>query len=73
MRLSNVCDEDLKKIAMMKTKKGTATSEARRAQQILYSRNKTLGGFNPSFRSTLEVNPERNYKSFSEENGGITL
>lgn len=69
MRLSNVCDEDLQRIAMMKTRKGTATSEAKRAQQILYSRNISHGGFGAPFTpSTLDANIERNYKTFEEEN-----
>lgn len=32
MKLSNLFNEDLKKVALMKTRKGTATSEARRAR-----------------------------------------
>lgn len=72
MKLANVCDEDLKKIALMKTRKGTATSEAKRAQQILYSRNISHGGFgNGVFeRSNLTSNITRDYKTFEEENEG---
>ena len=72
MKLANVCNEDLKKISMMKNKKGCATSEAKRAQQILYSRNVTLG-FSNDFHyypgCTLDYNIDRQYKSFEEENG----
>lgn len=71
MRLSNLTDEDLFKISLMKTRKGTATSEAKRAQQILYSRNISHGGFgNGAFeRSNLTSNITRDYKTFKEENG----
>ena len=72
MKLANVCNEDLKKIALMKNKKGCATSEAKRAQQILYSRNITLGFSNDMIGytgCTLDYNIDRQYKSFEEENG----
>lgn len=69
MKLSNVCDEDLKEIAKLKTRKGTYTSEAKRAQQILYSRNITHGGFGPVvLSSTLDSNLTREYKRFGEVN-----
>lgn len=71
MKLSNVCDEDLRKVALLKTRKGIATSDAKRAQQILYTRNISKGGFGNTNNglTTLEMNPERNYRSFEEENG----
>jgi hypothetical protein len=71
MKLSNLCDEDLRKVAQMKTRKGTATSEARRAQQILYTRNVShgfgIGSYQPL--STLDMNITREYKSFDELHG----
>ena len=71
MKLSNVCDEDLKKIALLKNKRGIATSEAKRAQQILYTRNITHGAFRcPAVElTTLDCNITRDYKSFEEVNG----
>ena len=71
MKLSNLCDEDLKKVALMKTRKGTATSEARRAQQILYTRNISHGGFGRGNLplTTLEMNITRDYKTFEELHG----
>ena len=72
MKLSNLCDEDLKKVALMKTRKGTATSEAKRAQQIIYTRNISHGGFGPGTYhplTTLDVNITRDYKSFEELHG----
>jgi hypothetical protein len=69
MKLSNVCDEDLKKVALLKTRKGTATAEAKRAQQILYTRN-ISHGFGPfNSASHLDANCTREYKSFEEVNG----
>lgn len=63
MKLSNLCDEELQKISMLKTRKGTATSEAKRAQQILYTRNINHGGFGSGTSSltTLEMNITRQY------------
>ena len=80
MKLSNLTDEELRKVALLKTKKGTATSDAKRAQQILYTRNITHGGFgytahskyDKSFKSNLDNNITREYKTFEELNG-ITL
>ena len=72
MKLSNLCDEDLKKVALMKTRKGIATSEAKRAQQILYTRNISHGGFGPGTNhplTTLDVNITRDYKTFEQLNG----
>lgn len=72
MKLSNLCDEDLKVISMLKTRKGTATSEVKRAQQILYSRHITLGFCNDCSKysgSNLDYNIDRKYKSFEELNG----
>lgn len=70
MKLSNLCDEDLKKVAMMKTRKGTYTSEAKRAQQILYTRSIShgfgIGSYQPS--SSLDMNIIRDYKTFDELN-----
>ncbi len=43
MKLSKLCDEDLQKVAMLKNRKGCATSDALRAQEILYARNITKG------------------------------
>ena len=64
MKLSNLCDEELQKISLMKTRKGTATSEAKRAQQILYTRNISHGGFGSGSSSltTLEMNITRKYE-----------
>jgi len=63
MKLSNLCDEALQEIAKMKTKKGTYTSEAKRAQQILYTRNIShgfgIGRYQP--KSSLDINITRNY------------
>ena len=76
MKLSNMTDEDLRKVAMMKTRKGCATCDALRAQQILYTRNITHGGYykegdryTKSFKSNLDNNIAREYKSFEELNG----
>ncbi len=72
MRLANLRDEDLKKIAMFKTRRGTATSEALRAQQILYTRNMTGGFYNDGYGSypcTLDYNLERKYQTFKEVHG----
>lgn len=76
MKLSNLRDEDLREIALMKTRKGTATSEAKRAAQILRTRNITHGGFGVSptgqansIRSSLDANVDRKYKSFEEIHG----
>ena len=75
MRLSNLRDEDLKEVAKLKNRKGCATSEAKRAAQILLTRNKTLG-FSNHYRvpitTHLDVNVERDYRSF-EELHGMTL
>ena len=64
MKLSNLTDEELQKISLMKTRKGTATSEAKRAQQILYTRNISHGGFGrgASSLTTLEMNISRKYE-----------
>ena len=60
MKLAHLTDEELFEISLMKTRKGTATSEARRAQQILYTRNITHGGFGvgaaPAISSHLDQN-----------------
>lgn len=72
MKLSNLCDEDLKKVALLKTRKGTATSEAKRAQQILYTRNISHGWFGIGSHhplTTLDVNFTRDYKTFEELHG----
>lgn len=75
MRLANLRDEDLQKISLLKTRKGCATSEAKRAQQILYTRNISHGGFygggGPGwdFRSHLDGNITRERKTFEEEHG----
>lgn len=70
MKLSNLRDEDLRKISMLKTRKGCATSEAKRAQQILYSRNITHGDFsNSSNLSHIDMNLTRQYQSFEEVHG----
>ena len=68
MKLSNLCDEELQKIALMKTRKGTATSDAKRAQQILYTRNISHGGFGKGASSltTLEMNITREYRKGEE-------
>lgn len=72
MRLANLIDEDLQKISLLKTRKGTATSEAKRAQQILYTRNITHGlgsvGGAP-LATSLDYNLTREYKTFEEEHG----
>lgn len=74
MKLSNVCDEDLKEVAKLKTIKGTYTSDAKRAQQILRSRNLGRIGMRCHNKTTnLDVNFCRDYKSFAEENFGLTL
>lgn len=39
MKLSNLSDEELRKISLMKNKVGCATAEAYRAQQILWKRS----------------------------------
>ena len=72
MKLSGLCDEDLQKIALMKTRKGTATSEAKRAQQILYTRNISHGGFGSGSQglTTLEMNITRNYITKGENHYG---
>lgn len=67
MRLSNVCDEDLKKIALLKNKNGIATSDAKRAQQILYTRNISLGGYGGCghlLTSTLEKKSGKKIRFF---------
>ena len=74
MKLSELNDEDLRKVAMMKTRKGTYTSEAKRAQQILYSRHISHGGYGVGKNKTigntnLNNNITREYKSFKELNG----
>lgn len=70
MKLSNLKDEDLQKISLLKTRKGTATSEARRAQQILYTRYISHGGFvMKGIRSHIEANITRDYQSFEEVHG----
>ena len=70
MRLSNLRDEDLHEVSLLKTRKGTATSEAKRAAQILRTRNVTHGGFyGISLTSHLDCNLEREYKTFEEEHG----
>ena len=76
MKLSNLTDDALREIALLKTRKGTATSEARRAAQILYTRHITRGGFGVSptgtansIRSSLDANIERNYQTFEEVHG----
>lgn len=72
MKLSNLCDEELQKISLLKTRKGVATSEAKRAQQILYSRNISHGGFGSGSHSltTLEMNITRNYITKGENHYG---
>ena len=75
MKLSNLTDEDLQRVSLMKTKKGIATSEAKRAQQILRTRNITHGGFygssnnSPKYVPPVSNNLERDYKSFEELHG----
>lgn len=73
MKLANVRDEDLEKVAMLKNKKnGCATSEARRAQQILYTRNKSKGfhaNITHVITSHLDVTAPGNYQTFEEANG----
>lgn len=72
MKLSNVCDEDLKKVAKLKNKKGNCRSEANIASQILITRNKTHGfgnGVKYAVGSHLDSNIERKYISFEEANG----
>lgn len=75
MKLSNLTDEDLQKVSLLKTRKGTATSDAKRAQQILYTRNSTHGGYyvyrhpEKSSASSLDYNITREYKTFEEEHG----
>jgi len=72
MKLANVRDEDLEKVALLKKKNGCATSEARRAQQILYTRNKSKG-FHANIKyvivSHLDVTAPGNYQTFEEANG----
>ena len=72
MKLSNLCDEELQRISLMKTRKGTATSEAKRAQQILYTRDISHGGFGSGSHglTTLEMNITRNYISKGELTNG---
>ena len=72
MKLSNLCDDELQRISLMKTRKGTATSEAKRAQQILYTRNISHGGFGSRSHglTTLEMNITRNYISKGELTNG---
>lgn len=43
MKLANLTDEDLQKVSLLKNRKGCATSEALRAQQILRTRHITHG------------------------------
>jgi len=77
MKLSNVKDEDLQKVALLKTRRGCATADAKRAQQILRTRNVTHGGFGAAghfkhfeaYGSNLDHNITREYKTFKEENG----
>ena len=73
MKLSNLRNEDLQEIAMLKTRKGTATSEAKRAQQILRTRDITHGGYfnsgSSAINSSTDMNPERNYQTFEEVHG----
>ncbi len=85
MKLTNLCDDDLWKVSMLKTRKGTATSDALRAQQILRTRNITHGGFygaaNTGYDGTVYDNiggisnssthdfTTGNYMTFEELNG----
>ena len=73
MKLAELCDEDLQGIAMLKTRKGTATSEAKRAQQILRTRHITHGGFGVGpgapISSHLDASPDHKRKTFEELNG----
>ncbi len=61
MKLANLSDEELYKISLMKTKKGTATSEAKRAQQMLYTRNITHGGFGGGIPSAIPSHLDHAY------------
>lgn len=71
MKLANLTDEELQRISLMKTRRGTATSEARRAAQILYTRNISHGGFGVgsgrSFSSHLDCNPSREWIGGEDE------
>lgn len=76
MKLSNLCDDDLRKVSLLKTRRGVATSEAKRAQQILYTRHCTHGGYFASkigkltsSQSNLDRNLTREYVTFEEANG----
>ena len=70
MKLANLPDEELWKVSMQKTRKGTATAEAKRAAQMLYTRNITHGGFGGgisyAYPSHLDHNPERKWKGVIE-------
>lgn len=67
MKLSNLCDEDLWKVSMQKNRKGCATSEAKRAAQILYTRHISHGGFwvgsGAPITSHSDINITREYES----------
>ena len=73
MILSDLCDEDLREVALMKTRKGTATSEAKRAAQILRTRNITHGGFGVGpgkpITSSIDLDLDRSRKTFVELHG----
>ena len=73
MKLANLTDEELKQVSLQKTRKGTATSEAKRAAQILYTRNISHGGFGVgsgcSIPSHLDYNPERKWKRSKYDEG----
>lgn len=60
MKLAHLTDEELFEISLMKTRKGTATSEARRAQQILYTRNITHGGFGVGAGAAISSHLDQN-------------
>ena len=72
MKLANLRDEDLWKVAKLKTRKGTATSDAKRAMQILRTRNITHGGFcvgGVTVTSHTDQNVLRQYQTFEELHG----
>lgn len=75
MKLANLRDEDLYQISLLKTRKGTATYEARRAAQILYTRHITRGGFGVGKGSSIPShldsgsNLSREWKSFEAVHG----
>ncbi len=56
-----MCEDDLWKVSKLKTRKGTATSEALRAQQILRTRNITHGGFYGSANTGYDGTVYDNY------------